>query len=157
MLTLIAAIAENTCIGKNNTLPWYIPEDLKHFKELTTGKTVLMGRKTFESVLARINKPLPNRLNVVVTKQTNFTAPEGVEIFSSIEEALKNHANDDVYVAGGAEVYAETISRADHLNITHIHQIIDGDAFFPLIDPTVWKETTREDHEGFSFVRYIRK
>ncbi len=157
MITLIAAIAKNNCIGKNNTLPWNIPEDLKHFRELTKGKTVLMGRKTFDSIIALIGKPLPNRQSIVITKQNDFVAPDGVEIFHELDRALNDHANDDLWIIGGAQIYNETIANADRLEITHINQTIDGDAFFPTIDLSIWKEVARDDRDGFSFVTYNKK
>jgi dihydrofolate reductase len=156
MITVIAAIAENNCIGKNNNLPWNIPEDLKHFRTLTSGKKVLMGRKTFESIMGMLGKPLPNRLNIVITAQADFSAPEAVEVFHSVEDALAAHANEDLWIIGGAQIYSETIDRADRLEITHIHKTVEDDAFFPTIDPLLWKESGREDHDGFSFVTYER-
>lgn len=154
-LSLISAVAKNNCIGKNNALPWTIPEDLKHFKDLTTGKIVLMGRKTWESIPERW-RPLPNRTNVVITHQDNYPVPNGVLVFSSIEKALAHFQGQDVMSIGGATVYAETINLADTLYITHVDQTVDGDAFFPVIDPAVWRETARENHPGFSFVTYTR-
>lgn len=152
-LSLIAAISENNCIGKNNTLPWHIPEDLKHFKKITAGKTVLMGRKTWDSIPERF-RPLPDRKNIVITKQSEIIFPEGVDVFHSIEDALYAHKGEKIIVIGGGNIYEQTISLADTLYITHVRQTVDGDAFFPVIDPTIWKETEREDHEGFSFVTY---
>ncbi len=154
-LSLISAVAKNNCIGKNNTLPWTIPEDLKHFKDLTTGKIVLMGRKTWESIPERF-RPLPKRTNVVITHQASYPVPEGVLVFSSIEKALAHFQGQDVMSIGGATIYAETIDLADTLYITHVDQTVDGDAFFPVIDRAVWRESSREDHPGFSFVTYTR-
>jgi dihydrofolate reductase len=154
-ISLIAAIAENNCIGKSGTLPWYIPEDLKHFKKITTGHTVLMGRKTWESIPEKF-RPLPNRKNIVVTRQSDYSLPDGVELFHTIDNALAAHGDETVIVIGGAEIYKQTIGQADTLHITHIHKTIDGDAFFPEIDPSAWKETERDDHDGFSFVTYKR-
>lgn len=157
MITLIAAVAQNNCIGNHNTLPWNIPEDLQRFRELTRGKTVLMGRKTFESILAMLGKPLPNRKNIVITTQTSLRVPPGVEVFHSLDNALEAYRNEDLWIIGGAQIYTETIHQADRLEITHVAQTIDGDAFFPSIDPHTWKETARETHEGYSFVTYERK
>lgn len=153
MLALIAAISQNNCIGKRGALPWYLPEDLKHFKKLTTGTVVLMGRKTWESIPPE-RRPLSNRINVVVTRQTDFTVPAGVEVYHTINEALATHKNESIMVIGGAEIYSQTIGQADTLYITEVKQIIDGDAFFPTIDTLSWKETAREQHNGFSFVTY---
>jgi dihydrofolate reductase len=153
MIALIAAISENNCIGKNNTLPWHIPEDMKHFRKLTDGKTVVMGRKTWESIPEKF-RPLPNRKNIVITRNTDYPVPAGVILYHSIEEVLK-HETRDIIVIGGAEIYAQSIHHADTLYITEVRTFIeDGTAFFPTIDPTIWKETEREDHEHFSFVTY---
>ena len=153
-ISVIAAVAENLCIGKNNRLPWNIPEDLKHFKEMTLGKVVVMGQNTFESILGYIGKPLPNRTNVVLTFDESYHAPEGVKIFNSIDKVLAAFFNDDIFFAGGASIYKQTIDLADTLYITHVHQVVDGDVFFPEIDKNKWRETEREDHDGFSFVTY---
>ncbi len=153
MIALIAAISENNCIGKSGTLPWYIPEDLKRFKKITTGHTVLMGRKTWESIPEKF-RPLPDRKNIVITRNTTYPVPRGVVLYHSVEDALK-HEQGDIMVIGGAEIYAQSIDRADTLYITHIRTCIeDGTAFFPTIDRTIWKETDREEHEHFSFVTY---
>ena len=151
-ITLIAAISKNNVIGTEGRLPWHIPEDLKRFKTLTVGKVVLMGRKTWESIPDKF-RPLPGRTNVVVTRQPDYPVPAGVQTFQSIDDALKN----DVMVIGGAEIYRQTIDRADRLEITHVDRVIEGDATFPAIDPSVWKETIRDDRDGFSFVTYARR
>lgn len=156
MLTLIAAVATNGVIGKNNELPWHLPEDLKHFKSLTTGHTVLMGRKTFESIVARLGKPLPDRKNIVITRQTDYQVPEGVFVYQDIETALKNHAGEKIFVIGGAEMYRQTIDLADTLEITHVNQAVDGDTTFPFIDPKIWHSIAEEKHDGFSFTTYER-
>lgn len=152
-LALIAGMAKNNCIGKNNTLPWHIPEDLKHFRDITTGKVVLMGRKTWESIPEKY-RPLPNRTNIVVSRQTDYVVPEGVELYHSIEDALAAHQHEDVISMGGEQIYHLTLPYADTLYITHIDQEVDGDTFFPDIDESTWKETARDDHDGFSFVTY---
>lgn len=157
MLALIAAKAENNVIGKADTLPWHLPEDLKRFKTLTTGKTVLMGRKTFESIFKRLGKPLPNRKNVVITGQQDYSAPEGVVVFHDLAQALETLKNEEVLVAGGAQIYAQTIDKADKLFITEVHQTIPGDAVFPTIDPAKWKKVWEEPHDGFTFAEYQLK
>lgn len=156
MITLIAALSRNACIGANGSLPWRIPEDMAHFKELTMGHVVIMGRKTWESIPETF-RPLPGRQNVVVTRQQTYPLPEGVERASSVEDALLMHATDDVFVIGGAEVYRASMDQADRLEITHVNKTVEGDAFFPDIDEKTWIETTREDHDGFSFVTYERR
>ena len=157
MIYLIAAVAKNGVIGKENALPWYIPEDLKRFKELTTGHTVLMGRKTFESIMKRNNKPLPNRTNVVITRDVNFKAPEGAAVYNNLEEAFKKLKGQDIYVIGGGQIYKQTIDKADVLYITHVDKDIEGDVYFPEIDPHKWQKVEEEKHEGYSFARYTRK
>lgn len=156
MITLIAGIAQNNCIGNNGTLPWHIPEDLKHFKELTTNKTVVMGRKTWESLPEKF-RPLPNRKNVVITRQTDYAVPDGVLTFSSTEDVFAQLATEDIFIIGGAELYKQTIDHADALEITHINQTVDGDAFFPQINAETWREVSRKDHDGYSFVRYEKR
>lgn len=156
MITLIAAVAQNQCIGAKGQLAWHIPEDLNHFKQLTLGKTVLMGERTWKSLPDKA-RPLPGRANVVVSSDLSFTAPEGVRVFNDLDQALKDLSSEDVFVMGGAMVYAQTIDRADRLEITHVHRVVDGDVFFPQIDPSRWQETTREDHPDFSFVTYQRR
>jgi len=154
MISLIAAVAKNWCIGINGKLPWHIPEDFEHFKRYTMGNVVLMGRKTWESLPPKF-RPLPNRTNVVITKRDRVPF-SGAEVYGSIDGALAAHAADDVYIIGGASIYAQTIARADRLIITHVDQVVDGDAHFPTIDAQRWHETTREDHEGFTFATYER-
>ncbi len=154
-LSLIAAIAENNCIGKSGGLPWYLPEDLAHFKKVTSGKTVLMGRKTWESLPEKF-RPLPNRKNIVITRQSDYPVPADVECYGTIDEALTSHKDETIMVIGGAEIYKQTIDQANTLFITHIHKIIDGDAFFPEIKKNLWQETEREDRDGFSFVTYTK-
>ena len=158
MLTLIAAISRDHVIGHGGKLPWHVPEDIKHFKELTTGHVVVMGRKTWESIPKKY-RPLPNRTNVVVTRKQEYRVPEGVLVFSSIDEALNNvgaREANTVFIIGGAEIYHQTIDRADRLEITHVNQDVDGDAFFPKINPAMWLEVSRDIHDGFSFARYSR-
>lgn len=155
MISLIAAISQNNCIGVDNDLPWHIPEDLKHFKKVTSGKTVLMGRKTWESLPDKF-RPLPNRTNIVVTRRADYPVPEGVLLYTSLDEALSSHANDDVFVIGGAQIYTQTIDTADRLYITHVDTHVDGHAFFPQIDEHAWIEAGRDPRDGFTFVRYER-
>ncbi len=156
MITLIAAVAQNGCIGKNGALPWRIPEHMKHFKELTIGHVVVMGRKTWESIPKKF-RPLPNRTNIVVTRQTDYIVPDGVETYPSIDDACAAHATATIFIIGGSEIYKQTIDKADRLEITEVAQHVDGDVFFPTIDPKIWKETKREPHDGFTFVTYGRR
>ena len=160
MIAIVVAMAEGGVIGSHNDLPWYLPADLKHFKEITSGHTVVMGRMTFESILARLGKPLPNRRNVVLTRETAF-AYEGVEIIHDVA-AIPKFA-EPVYVIGGAQVYAATLNMADTLYVTDVHASIKGDAHFPTIDPAQWREVSRErhtadekNHYNYDFVVYER-
>jgi len=151
-IAIIAAVARNRVIGRSGTLPWHIPEDLKRFKRLTTGHTILMGRRTYAS----LGRPLPNRRNVVLT-----THPiPGTECYGSIDEALTALAAEPrVFVIGGAALFSAFLDRADELLLTLIHRDVEGDTFFPPFETllaTRYRETFREDHEGFSFVDYRR-
>lgn len=168
-LSLIAAIAKNYVegkgypIGKDGKLPWNIPQDLKRFKELTTGHPIIMGRKTYESIPSNF-RPLKNRLNIVLTGNLEYKA-EGVKIFHTLEAALsclecsivKQEGIDSnlVYIIGGESIFKKAMTRADSLEITHVDKVVEGDAFFPEIGKE-WKETIRNDYEGYSFVRYER-
>lgn len=154
MFSLIAAVSKNNCIGNKNKIPWNIPEDFQYFKKTTLGKTCLMGKATFESIINYLGKPLPGRYTVVITSDKNYPVPEGVRIFSSLDEAFEKLRGEDVFVCGGASIYKQTINRVDTLYITHVNMEVDGDTFFPEINKDVWQETWREDHEGFSFVIY---
>lgn len=152
-LSLIAAIAKNNVIGNQNTLPWHIPEDLQHFKKITKGHTVLMGRKTWESIPEKF-RPLPERTNIVITRNAAYPVPSHVEVYTTLEEACAKHPTEEIMVIGGADMYRQTIDKADTLFITHIDQEVVGDAFFPPIDLNQWKEIEREPKDGFSFVTY---
>lgn len=138
-------------------LPWHIPEDLAHFKKLTEGKTILMGRKTWESLPEKY-RPLPNRTNIVITRQNDYALPASVERYDSVDAALAAHPNEDIMVIGGGEIFTQTIARADTLCMTHINQtVIACTAFFPPINLALWREIERDDRDGFSFVTYRRK
>ena len=155
MITLIAAVAKNGVIGKANGLPWDIPEDRKRFRALAVGKVVLKGRKTYESIYSRLGKPLPNRTNVVVSRNSGFQTPEGVLVYPSLEEALRKLKNEqEVCVIGGGEIYRQTLPLADRLEITHVGQEAEGEVKFPPIDPGIWKKTFEEPHEGYIFATY---
>jgi dihydrofolate reductase len=148
-------MSSNRVIGVNNTLPWHLSEDLKHFKSLTTGHTIIMGRKTYES----IGRPLPNRRNIVISRNSN-TSYEGVEVVHSLEDAFSISTNDkEVFVIGGSNIYEQALSFVDQLYITEIKKSFLGDAFFPEINKQIWIEYSRDDHvtnDGleFSFVKY---
>lgn len=158
---LIYARAANGVIGLNNTMPWHLPEDLAHFKQLTSGNPVVMGRKTWDSLPARF-RPLPGRTNIVVTRKADWSA-EGVLRASSLEEALQAGAQygDTVWVMGGAQIYAQALPLADVVEVTIIHQDYEGDAFAPELGAE-WVQAQRQDltsSQGlaYSFVRYQRQ
>ncbi|MBX4204604.1 MAG: dihydrofolate reductase [Candidatus Doudnabacteria bacterium] len=157
MISFVIGVAENRVIGSHNAIPWYIKEDLKHFKDITTGHTVLMGKNTFDSIINRIGKPLPNRKNVVVSRDPKFSPPEGVYVYHSLEDALQACKDDgEIMVAGGGQIYSQLMDKADKLYLTEVHKVIDGDVLFPEFDKSQWKEISREDHEEYSFVTYER-
>jgi dihydrofolate reductase len=141
-VSIVAAAAENNAIGKNNALLWRLPNDLKHFKALTTGKPVIMGRKTFAS----IGRPLPNRTNIVVSRQAGLQI-DSCLVADSLPNALQTASNAaEACVIGGAEIYAQALPLADTIHLTRVHVAIDGDAHFPLLTPGQWHETFREAH-----------
>jgi len=154
MISLIAAVAKNGIIGNKNKLPWNIPEDLKRFKELTSGKQVMMGSRTYESIVGYLGKPLPNRTNIVLASEAEMKFPEGVFVYKSIPEALAAHGDKDISVIGGGQIYKQTIDLADTLYITHVDQEVEGDVSFPAIDPVKWNKVSDEKHEGYSFAVY---
>jgi len=156
MFSLIAAVAKNGCIGINNKIPWNIPEDFQYFKTTTLGKTCLMGKATYESIIQYLGKPLPGRKTVVLTKDQDFKAPDGVRVYADLDKAFTELKDEDVFVCGGASIYKQTIDLVDALYITHVDMDVDGDTFFPEIDKNIWKEVWREDHEGFAFAKYTR-
>ena len=145
MITLVLAIAKNGVIGNGGAIPWRIPEDLKRFKQLTLGKPVVMGRKTWDSLP---KKPLPGRDNIVVTRQSGWSA-DGAIAASSLDEALAKRRCGDVSVIGGGEIYREALPRADRVELTEVHRDFEGDAHFAF-DRTQWREIAREDpcHAG---------
>jgi len=141
-ISIVVAISENNAIGKDNQLLWHLPADLKHFKNITTGHTIIMGRKTYDS----IGKPLPNRRNIIITRQTGLQL-EGVEVVNSLEEALALCENEaEIFVIGGAEIYRHAISICHRIYLTRVHQEFEADAFFPELDNETWKEVEKVDH-----------
>lgn len=165
-LSLIVAMAENHVIGRNNQLPWYLPEDLKYFKRVTMGKPVIMGRKTFES----IGKPLPGRTNIVVTRNGDYRA-EGIKVVNTLEAARDLcdsiavvDGTEEAMVIGGAQIYAQALSMADRLYLTEVHAEVEGDASFPDFDRNEWQELGRETFQAtepnpydYSFIVLDRK
>lgn len=153
-LTLVVARAANGCIGKDGKLPWHIPEDLKHFRECTIGKTVLMGRKTWESLPSKY-KPLPGRKNIVLSRDTNLQAP-GAVVFHNIKDALAASKTESICVIGGAELFRICFPLANRIELTQIHANYGGDTFFPEPDAKEWRITKREDRPNLSFLTYER-
>lgn len=152
-LIIIAALSRNRIIGKDGEIPWRIPEDLARFKRLTSGHTVLMGRKTFDS----LERPLPNRLNIVVTSKTI----NGIRTYPSLDFALQALKNEQqVFVIGGGQLYTQTLKLADELYLTLIDRDVEGDTFFPPYEDFVKKNfhlATQELHTGFTFLHYVKK
>jgi dihydrofolate reductase len=156
MISIIVAAAENGVIGKTGEIPWYLPADLKHFAELTRGHTVIMGRKTHESILKRLGHPLKDRKTIVITREENYQA-EGCIVVHSLEEALKtvlrgpDHqdgqtpTNEEIFICGGADIYSLALPSADRIYYTAVHATIDGDVYFQF-DKKQWKETSSEFH-----------
>ncbi len=161
-IVLVVAMSENRVIGRDGGLPWQISADLKHFKSVTMGNPIIMGRKTWDS----IGGALPGRRNIVITRNTEFTL-EGADTVTTIDAALTLCREDDAekaMIIGGGQIYAETIKIADVIELTEVHETIDGDTIFPEIDPALWEETAREmqspetsDGPSFSFVTLCRR
>ncbi|MBL6646410.1 MAG: dihydrofolate reductase [Flavobacteriaceae bacterium] len=159
-ITMIAAVSTNHALGKDNQLIWHLSDDLKHFKNLTKGHHVIMGRKTFESM----PKALPNRTNVVITRQPDYSAENAV-VVSSLADAVKVAQSDSrPFIIGGGEIYAQAMEIAHEIELTRVHGEFEADTFFPEIDLNIWEEVWREEHPtdekhdyAFSFIRYQRK
>lgn len=162
MRAIVVGVAKNHAIGRRNDLPWHLRSDLKHFKALTLGKKVVMGEKTFQSILDRLGRPLPERDTIVLSRDRGFSYP-GVTILN--DTAQLDGIEGDLYICGGAQIYAATIASCDNLFVTEVHTVIeDADAFFPVIDQQIWQETSRETHTAdqfndydFDFVTYERR
>lgn len=165
IVVIVAAVAQNGVLGRGGTMPWRLKSDMQHFRALTKGKPVVMGRKTWLSLYF---KPLPGRTNIVVTRDETFSAP-GALVVQNLEAALQAARGDglrrgcDIMVIGGAEIYAQAMPLADRLEITQIHLNPDGDSLFPTIDPAIWREVAREQHPAgpdddaaYDFVSYLK-
>ena len=153
MINIIVATSENNVIGKGNDIPWYIPKDLEHFKKLTTGNTVIMGRKTYES-LPKEYRPLPNRINIVITRDKSYQA-KGYLVVNSLEDALRKADNDrEIFIIGGGQIYREGLKFAERIYLTKIHKNISGDTYFPKLNK-FWKLVDEEEKSGFSFLTYV--
>lgn len=157
---MIAAVAENNALGKNNELVWHLPNDFKRFKSLTTNHHIIMGRKTFES----FPKPLPNRVHVIITRQTDYN-PEGCIVVDSIEKAITAcPENEDLYIIGGGEIYNLGLPYADIIEITKVHHTFEADTFFPKINENEWQLVETEENfkdekhlYDYTYETYIRK
>jgi dihydrofolate reductase len=165
-ISIIVAMSKNHVIGNKNQLPWHLPKDLQHFKNVTTGKNVLMGKNTFTSIFSYINKPLPNRTNFVLTTtglEAKYTAFDNLQVFNNIqqvEDFLINTSQTDICVIGGEQIYKQMLQYANKLIISHVDIECDGDAFFPQICPNTWQIESEElvqDNINFTIKVYIPK
>jgi dihydrofolate reductase len=162
-LALVAAFDRNRLIGARGAMPWHLPEDLRHFKQLTLGAPVVQGRKTFESIVTQLGRPLPGRRNIVITRGA-LRAERGVEFCDALDAALAlAGVASPVFVIGGGEIYREAIAYAARLHLTEIDAAFEGDTWFPEIDPKLWRETARANHAQagaqplrYAFVTYDR-
>ncbi|WP_309613396.1 dihydrofolate reductase [Flavobacterium sp.] len=160
MITLIAAVAENNALGKDNQLLWHLPDDFKRFKNVTSGHYIIMGRKTFES----FPKPLPNRTHIIITRQKKYPS-ENCIVVDSLQKAIAIcPPTEELFIIGGGEIYNQSIEIADKLDITRVHNTFDADTFFPEIDLNKWKLTSAEFHSkdekhqfDFTFQSYLKK
>jgi dihydrofolate reductase len=159
-VVLVAAVADNGVIGRDGKMPWHYPADLEHFKETTMGHPVVMGRRTYESIAARLDGPLPGRTNVVLTR-SGVDAHEEVDVAGGVDQAIEaaNQTGADVaYVIGGASVYEQFLSRADQMVLTEIPDAYEGDTYFPEWDTDEWVEQERQERDdGLAFVTYKRR
>ena len=151
MLTIVAAYADNRVIGAAGKIPWHLSEDLKRYKALTTGKTTIMGRLTYES----IGKALPNRRTIVVASKPGFS-PADAEVAPSLEKAIEL-AGGEAIIAGGGEIYRAALPLVERMELTEVHRVVDGDAFFPEFDRSEWVEVERVKRDGFDFVSWARR
>jgi len=164
-LSLICAMSRNHVIGIKNDLPWHLPQDLEHFKNLTKGKPIIMGRLTYQSILARRNgKPLPHRPHYVVSRQDLGVLPDGVQVLKSLTDAIDTARQDypdmEIMIIGGASIYEQSVPLVDRMYLTMIDTDIDGDAFFPRFDTADWREAEAEaftDPIPFRFITFERK
>jgi dihydrofolate reductase len=160
-ISMIVAAAENGVIGKNNDLPWHLPDDLKFFKNTTKGHVILMGRKCFES----FGRPLPHRTNIIITRNIQYTQ-QGAVVVHSLDDALqvaRDKGETEVFICGGEEIYRQSMDLADTLYLTRVHAAIEGDTYFPELDPLQWKLETEDYHpaddkheHSFTFRTYTK-
>ncbi|MDR0940809.1 MAG: dihydrofolate reductase [Bacteroidales bacterium] len=161
-IAIIAAVAQNNVIGNNNSLIWHLPADLRYFKQKTTGHHIIMGRNTFDSLGGR---PLPNRTTVIITRNENYTAPEGCLVAHSLQEAIALCTNDDeIFICGGSQIYALAFDYATDMYLTRVHHSFEGDALFPDFDISQWELIKTEqqyadekNHYDFSFNHFVKQ
>ena len=163
-ISIIAAIGKNGEIGIGGKLPWHIPEELKKFKSLTENHAVIMGRKTFESIVEKIGKTLPNRTNIIITRNRNYIAPEGCIVANSLEAALREAKDDETFIIGGAEIFTQALPLVEKMYITAIDKEFPADTFFPKIDISEWQlleisagHRSETEPISFSYMVYERK
>lgn len=164
-LVAIVAVARNGVIGVDGGMAWHIPTDMKHFKRETTGHPVIMGRVTYESIVAGLGEPLPERTSIVLTSR-NLDTPANVIVANGVDEAIaaseraareRHDGTDRVFVAGGASVYEQFLPAVDRLQVTEVDRAPDGDAYFPEIDPETWREVDRDERDEVTFLEYERR
>lgn len=165
-ISIIVAASENNVIGNNNAIPWHLPDDLKYFREKTKGHPVIMGRKNYESIIDVLGHPLPDRRNIIVTRDRDYSAPE-CDIASSLDEAIMFAAQGDdteeIFIIGGGEIYKQALEMCNYVYLTRVHADIEGDVFFPELPEGEWEETDRLEHPtdekhkyAFTFLTYKR-
>tara|TARA_Y100000310_G_scaffold286485_1_gene310697 strand:+ start:32772 stop:33293 length:522 start_codon:yes stop_codon:yes gene_type:complete len=166
-ISIIVAASENNVIGRANSIPWHLPDDLKFFRKKTEGHPVIMGRKNFESIVAALGGPLPNRKNIIVTRESTYEAV-GCEVASSLEEAImyghKDNDKEEIFIIGGGEIYRQAMELSNYLYLTRVHAWIAGDIEFPEVDSDIWEEVESKEHKadakhkfGFTFLTYKKK
>lgn len=164
MISIIVAISKNGVIGNHGGIPWKLSADLRHFAELTKGHTVVMGRKTYESIIKKLGHALPDRMNIVITTQAHYQAP-GCVVVRSIQEALSRlPLKAEAFIIGGSEIYKQFLPLAHKLYVTEVDTICNGDAFFPLYSKKEWEQVSAEPHQqdeknsaDFTFLEFVRK
>jgi dihydrofolate reductase len=157
MVSIIAAMAQNRIIGNKGKIPWYLPEDFRYFKEITINHSVVMGRKTFES----IGKPLKNRTNIIITRNSEFN-PDGCQVYKSVEEVISEYENEDIMIIGGQEIYNQFMKYADIIYLTYIDHFFEGDTYFPNFDMKDWikvseKKGTKDDLNPYDYYFQVFK
>ncbi|MFA4930759.1 MAG: dihydrofolate reductase [Patescibacteria group bacterium] len=165
MISIIVAASTNNVIGQSNELPWYLPADLKHFSQLTTHHTVIMGRNTYESIIDKLGCPLPKRKNIVITRQTNYPVAKNVVLANSIDMALsKVDPDKETFIIGGAQIYNQFMPHVERIYLTRIHAHIDGDTYFDSFNEQDWELVDEQFHQradnnsyDYSFLIYERK